>query len=120
MTTLGWQSLTLCRSTTPKRVLAVAHVPIIAMAISACGIDPENAAGNATQAESVTQALDLVARFSFSGAAGTEARFAANVADPALAAIPVMTRGSGITPSPALDAFSASGWTTRSALDPND
>jgi cysteine-rich repeat protein len=64
--------------------------------------------------------LELVTRFSFTGALGTEVAFAADVADPELATTPVMSRGAGLTPSVAADAFSASAWTTSVAPDPSD
>ena len=78
--------------------------------------------GNAASHDgcSATCTIELVAQFSFTGATGTEATFAANLADPALAATPVMSRGAGVTPSTAADAFSASGWTTAAALDASD
>ncbi|HEY0993707.1 MAG TPA: DUF4215 domain-containing protein [Kofleriaceae bacterium] len=92
------------------------------MALGACGNDPESAAGDAPETTSVTRALasELVAQFSFTGATGNEVKLAASFADPALAAPPVMSRGTGLTPSIAIDAFSASAWTTASTRDPDD
>jgi cysteine-rich repeat protein len=69
---------------------------------------------------SATCTLELVAQFAFTGAAGTETTFAADLVDPALAATPAMSRGTGVTPSAAADAFSASAWTTSTAIDTTD
>jgi cysteine-rich repeat protein len=65
-------------------------------------------------------ALELVAQWSFAGAAGTEVTFAAAVADPDLTTIPVIGRGIGVAPSAATDAFSASAWTTGAVIDLDD
>jgi cysteine-rich repeat protein len=93
----------------------------------ACGngnLDPDEQCddGNRTSGDgcSSTCTIELVTQFPFTGAAGTETTFAAATADPALATTPVMSRGAGVTPSAALDAFSASGWTTGAAIDPDD
>ncbi len=64
--------------------------------------------------------LELVAQFAFTGAAGNEATFAAELADPALAATPVIGRGLGVTPSVAANAFSAAAWTINTVVDPDD
>jgi len=93
----------------------------------ACGngnLDPDEQCddGNTTSTDGCSAActLEIVTQFPFTGAAGTEATFAAATADPALAATPVMSRGTGVTPSVAAEAFSASGWTTGVAIDPDD
>jgi cysteine-rich repeat protein len=64
--------------------------------------------------------LELVTQFSFTGAVGSEPTFAADTVNPGLAMTPVMSRGAGVTPSAAADAFSASAWTTGAIVDPND
>jgi len=69
---------------------------------------------------SASCAIELVTQFTFTGAAGSEATFAASLADPGLAATPAMSRGAGVAPSTATDAFSASAWTTGTTLDPGD
>jgi cysteine-rich repeat protein len=78
--------------------------------------------GNAASHDgcSTTCKVEFVTRFLFTGAAGSETTFAASASDPGLAAVPAMSRGSGLAPSPATDAFSASAWTTSTALDPSD
>jgi cysteine-rich repeat protein len=65
---------------------------------------------------------ELLAVFTFTGAAGSEDSLPADGAAPApgLASIPVMSRGPGLTPSAAADAFSASAFTTAAALDADD
>jgi len=78
--------------------------------------------GNAASHDgcSATCAIELVTQFAFTGATGSETTFAASLADPALAATPAMSRGAGVTPSTAADAFSGSAWTTGATLDPGD
>jgi cysteine-rich repeat protein len=78
--------------------------------------------GNRTGGDGCSAActLALVTRFSFPGAVGAELTFAADLTDAALASTPEMSRGAGLTPSVAADAFSASGWTTNTVLDPDD
>jgi cysteine-rich repeat protein len=105
---------------------AAAESRALALA-SACGNGVVDAGeqcddGNAADHDgcSATCTIELVAKFSFTGAAGNEATFAADLADAALTAIPVMSRGPGIAPSTAAGAFSASGWTTGQDIDPDD
>ncbi|MBX3156273.1 MAG: tandem-95 repeat protein [Deltaproteobacteria bacterium] len=69
---------------------------------------------------SSTCQIERLAVFSFNGSAGTETTFAADALVPGLASIPVMSRGAGVSPSAAANAFSASGWTTASTIDPTD
>ncbi|HSS00913.1 MAG TPA: myxococcus cysteine-rich repeat containing protein, partial [Kofleriaceae bacterium] len=94
---------------------------------AACGdgnLDPGEQCDDGNTADhdgcSATCTREVVVQFSFPGATGTEATFAADLVDPELAMPPVMSRGTGVIPSVAADAFSASGWTTGAAIDPGD
>jgi cysteine-rich repeat protein len=69
---------------------------------------------------SATCTIERVAQFSFTGAAGNEVAFAADLADPGLATTPMMSRGIGVTPAASADGFSASAWTTAATRDAND
>ena len=105
----------------------VDNVALIGEVAPPCGngsLDPGEQCDDGNTADhdgcSATCTLELVAQWTFTGAAGTEATFAAELADPELATTPVMSRGPGVVPSPAIDAFSASAWTTGAVLDPGD
>jgi cysteine-rich repeat protein len=105
----------------------VDNVTLIGEVARPCGngrLDPGEQCddGNAADHDGCSAActVERVAEFTFSGAAGSEATFAADLADPGLATTPVMSRGAGVAPSPAVDAFSASRWTTGTALDADD
>lgn len=60
-----------------------------------------------------------ISTFSFDGASGNEASFLPAI-QPVGATVGSISRGSGLTPSGAGGAFSASGWTMGADLDPND
>lgn len=57
--------------------------------------------------------------FSFDGASGNEAMFAAD-SQPANGMVSVMSRGSGVNPSSGSGAFSARSWSTNNAIDLTD
>ena len=104
----------------PPRTAAVALGPT-------CGngnLDPGEQCDDGNTADhdgcSAACVRELVTQFTFAGAAGTEATFAADLVDPELAMTPVISRGAGLIPSVAAGAFSASGWTTGAAIDPGD
>jgi hypothetical protein len=61
----------------------------------------------------------LLVTYSFDGAAGNEASLAPD-AQPANGSAADISRGSGLTPSPAANAFSSSGWATGGSLDADD
>jgi len=63
-------------------------------------------------------AIPLVT-YTFTGSAGSEPSFAPE-AQPANANASSMSRGTGLTPTSAVGAFSSSGWTLGSILDVND
>ncbi|HWO21583.1 MAG TPA: Ig-like domain-containing protein [Kofleriaceae bacterium] len=78
--------------------------------------------GNSTAGDgcSATCKKENIVVFSFATAAGNEVTFPADSLAPGLATIPVMSRGAGLTPSPAAGAFSSSGFTLNTTLDPTD
>src|SRR6201995_2296863 len=96
--------------------------PALAPACGDGSLDPGEQCDDGNVADhdgcSAVCTVQLVTHFAFAGAAGTEVTFAADLADPDLAATPVMSRGAGLTPSVAADAVSASAWTPDPALDP--
>jgi cysteine-rich repeat protein len=69
---------------------------------------------------SATCTFENLVRFTFTGSAGNEATFPADLVAPGISGIPEMSRGPGVTPTAAGNAFSASGWTQLSAIDEAD
>jgi cysteine-rich repeat protein len=71
---------------------------------------------------SATCQLETLAVFSFTGAAGSEATFSADgtAPPPGLAALPEMSRGTGVVASAGINAFAANNWTTDLMLDATD
>lgn len=103
----------------------VGHVTITVTAVCGDGVisateqceDTNVVGGDGCSATCQDESLVL---FTFTGALGNELLGTAETVDPLLTSPVTITRGTGVSPAPAANTFSSTGWTTGTVLDVND